>query len=307
MAKKIQQNIVQAAKLQISKADFEKELRECIDRADEVLKMNVTPIQNMYSVLPYGYGAHLRKPQYNEEEFEALKKEISTWIDYVSELLKQAFDIPNNEYQSAFVKSGQAIIVTSNEDWVKEYKDEVRKKRDYLESLLNKLKLIPTIVPDANLIPVPKEKNQSKRVFIVHGHSEAVRVNVELLIKELGFEPIVLFKRPNMGATIIEKLEREMEQVAFAIVLYTKCDEGRNIDEPELKPRARQNVVFEHGMMCGLIGRKKVAALVESGVEIPGDLSGVVYIDLDSKEAWKLELAKEMKAAGLDVDMNKLF
>ena len=64
-----------------------------------------------------------------------------------------------------------------------------------------------------------------------------------------------------------------------------------------LNPCARQNVVFEHGYMC---------ALVDSDVEFPGDMSGIVYVSFDDKGAWQIAVAKEMKAAGLDVDLNKL-
>lgn len=306
MAKKSQQNIVQAAKLKIPKAEFEQELTACIEKAEGILNITVTPIYESPSRLPYGYGAHLRKYQYNEEEFEAFKKEYRSWIDYSSELLKQAFDIPNNEYQRDFVNRGQGLYFSSNEDWVKEYKDEIRQKRDYLESLLNKLKLIPSLVKEESHKPEIKDNLKSKRVFIVHGHDEAKRLDAELMIKQLGYEPIVLFKQANQGATIIEKLEKETDDIAFAIVLYTKCDEGKAIGEQEYRPRARQNVVFEHGMMCGLLGRKKVVALLETGVEYPGDLSGIIYIDIDSAGAWKLLVAKEMKAAGLDIDINKL-
>ena len=125
-------------------------------------------------------------------------------------------------------------------------------------------------------------------------------------MKQLGFDPVVLFKAPNMGDTIIEKLFRESREAAFAIVLYTKCDEGKAVEETDLKPRARQNVVFEHGLMCGMLGRKNVVALVEEGVEVPGDLSGVVYITLDSARRWQFDVAREMKASGLVVDLNKL-
>lgn len=41
--------------------------------------------------------------------------------------------------------------------------------------------------------------------------------------------------------------------------------------------------------------------LVE-GVEAPNDISGVVYIDLDTRGAWKLDLVKELKAAGYDIN-----
>lgn len=154
----------------------------------------------------------------------------------------------------------------------------------------------------------PVKGGFSKRVFIVHGHEELMRSKVELLIKNLGYEPVVLFKQPNMGNSIIEKIEREAKNIAYAIVLYSACDlatEKERVNK-ELKPRARQNVVFEHGFMCASLSRSKVCALIEEGVEIPGDLDGVVYVKYDNKDAWQLSVAKEMMAAGLDVDLKGL-
>ena len=124
---------------------------------------------------------------------------------------------------------------------------------------------------------------------------------VENFVRQLDYEPIVLFKRPSMGGTIIEKIEREAGDVAFAIVLYTACDLGndkeRVHDITDLNSRARQNVVFEHGYMCALLGRSRVCAVVEEGVEIPGDLSGVVYVPYDDKGQWRFNVVAEMKAA----------
>lgn len=54
----------------------------------------------------------------------------------------------------------------------------------------------------------------------------------------------------------------------------------------------------------GHLGRSKVAALVKGNVETPGDISGVVYIQLDDAGAWKLQLVKNMNAAGLNVNAN---
>jgi predicted nucleotide-binding protein len=54
------------------------------------------------------------------------------------------------------------------------------------------------------------------------------------------------------------------------------------------------------------LGREKVCALVQGDVETPNDISGVVYIPLDTHEAWKMKVAKELKAAGYTVDMNRL-
>ncbi|WP_423804317.1 TIR domain-containing protein [Paraprevotella clara] len=77
---------------------------------------------------------------------------------------------------------------------------------------------------------------------------------------------------------MIEKIEREANDLAFAIILYTACDLGNDKlhANEHLNPRARQNVVFEHGYMCALLGRQNVCALVDSDVEFPGDMSGIV-------------------------------
>lgn len=148
--------------------------------------------------------------------------------------------------------------------------------------------------------------NSSKKIFIVHGHNSAIRTEVELMVKNLGYTPIVLFKQPDGGATIIEKLEREVEDIAFSIILYTACDKGCAKESQDLRPRARQNVVFEHGMMCGILGRKRVVALLEKGLEIPGDLSGIIYKEIDPYGKWKQDIVGEMRYAGLNVDANLL-
>lgn len=96
--------------------------------------------------------------------------------------------------------------------------------------------------------------------------------------------------------------------VAFAVVLYTECDLGRaKEDNPDAeKYRARQNVVFEHGYLIGKLGRNKVCAFVKGNVETPGDISGVVYTTMDVNGAWKIQLANNMKDAGLNIDLNEL-
>jgi predicted nucleotide-binding protein len=70
------------------------------------------------------------------------------------------------------------------------------------------------------------------------------------------------------------------------------------------KPRARQNVILELGYFLGRLGRNRVCALYRSGVEIPSDYAGVLFTELDEGGGWRLQLAKELKAAGLPVDMN---
>lgn len=153
-----------------------------------------------------------------------------------------------------------------------------------------------------------QNKNQSsvtkQKVFIVHGHDEVVRLKIENFVRKIGLEPIVLMDQASGGNTIIEKIE-EYSAVDYAIVLYTPCDEGRNIGTNELKGRARQNVVFEHGYFIASLGRNKVAAIVKQGVEIQNDIQGVVYIGFDA--GWETQLLREFHKAELKFDANALY
>lgn len=146
----------------------------------------------------------------------------------------------------------------------------------------------------------------SNKVFIVHGHDDAAKQEMARTLEKAGFEAIILHEQPDKGRTIIEKIE-DYADVKYAVILYTECDLGRDRNDPPASEqyRARQNVVFEHGFFIGKLGRDHVYAFVKGKIELPGDMDGVIYKPMDSAGAWKMELAKEMKAVGLPVDMNK--
>lgn len=151
-----------------------------------------------------------------------------------------------------------------------------------------------------------QDKKVKDKVFIVHGHDGEAKAKTARFIERLGFQPIILHEQASKGMTIIEKIEEYSNEVNFGIVLYTPDDMGNVKGEAEngaLKFRARQNVVFEHGFLIGKIGRNNVAPLVEGGIELPNDISGIVYIN---DKDWQIDIAKEMKAAGYEIDFNKL-
>ncbi|SDE19759.1 Predicted nucleotide-binding protein containing TIR-like domain-containing protein [Bacillus wiedmannii] len=146
----------------------------------------------------------------------------------------------------------------------------------------------------------------NKKVFIVHGHDESVKIAVARFLERLALKPIILHEQASGGTTIIEKIENNTD-VGFGIVLYTPCDLGKAKNDDELQIRARQNVIFEHGYLIAKLGRSNVCALVKDNIEKPNDISGVVYVNYDSGTSWHMELFKELKNAGYDLDANKLF
>lgn len=144
----------------------------------------------------------------------------------------------------------------------------------------------------------------NKKVFVVHGHDHALLDEVELMLRRIGLEPVIVKNEANSGRTIIQKIT-DLSDVGFGIILYTCCDEGRKKGTTELKDRARQNVIFEHGYLYAKLGPGRVAALNDSGIEVPSDLAGVVYIPRSAPD-WKNQLMREMRAAGLEFDSTKV-
>lgn len=126
---------------------------------------------------------------------------------------------------------------------------------------------------------------------------------MELLIRRMGLEPIILANLAAAGDTIIEKLEHylgEHGDVGYACVLLTPDDEGYISGKPEEKRyRARQNVVLELGMVLARLGRPRVAILHKQSVELPSDIDGLIYIAFQERiEEVKTNLFKELQAAG---------
>lgn len=88
------------------------------------------------------------------------------------------------------------------------------------------------------------DKNVQKKVFVVHGHDDLAKTQMARFIEKAGLEPVILHEQVSSGMTIIEKIE----SYGFAVILYTPCDfGGSNKSDATPHPRARQNVVFEHG------------------------------------------------------------
>jgi len=145
----------------------------------------------------------------------------------------------------------------------------------------------------------------SRKVFIVHGHDSSVREAVARFIERIGFQAIILHEQANQGRTIIEKVEAHGD-VGFAVVLLTPDDVGCKAGDTT-KPRARQNVLLELGYFIGRLGRANVCALATSDtMELPTDFAGVVWEPFDAAGGWKSAIGRELKAAGFEIDWNKI-
>lgn len=150
-------------------------------------------------------------------------------------------------------------------------------------------------------------RSGSRKVFLVHGRNEAALHSVARFLSQVGLSPVVLREQPSRGRAIIEKFIHYSD-VEFAVVLLTSDDVGALAQDAPgaLRRRARQNVIMELGFFLGKLGRDRVCALHEPEVEVPSDYAGVVFVPLDSGGAWRIALGKELRAAGLEIDLNAI-
>ena len=149
--------------------------------------------------------------------------------------------------------------------------------------------------------------NGSPFVFIVHGHDNEIKETVARFVEGLGLKALILHEQRNQGKTIIEKFEEFAEKISYAVVLLTPDDFGTSkSDLKNPKQRARQNVIYELGFFNAKLGRSRVCALLKGDIELPSDYLGVLYIPLDNEGAWKIKVAKEMRAIGLPINVDNI-
>lgn len=244
----------------------------------------------------------------SEDDLEASNQAFYSWDEFNVTMLRRSFS--TSKVADAYSRTPGIFAISSGPDpfpvRVKEFHDDLAIKLRRLASLKDQLPLYGQGVL-ASVRPAELSQPSGGRVFIVHGHHEALKQQVARTVERLtGEPPIILHEQPDGGRTVIEKFESYADEVGFAVVLLTADDQGSSAASSELQPRARQNVVFELGYFIGRIGRARVAVLYEDRVELPSDMSGVLYTPADVAGAWQLKLAREMKAAGVAVDLNKL-
>lgn len=228
-------------------------------------------------------------------------------------MLKQSFNNEFNEYKKYDAAAGDYIGITQlgqrrgtlHAQELKYFKKRVEVKITNLNNLKTKTKLLKSSENELPAEIMETEKIANNNIFIVHGHDDKTKSKIARTLEKLGLNPIILHEQPNSGQTVIEKFENNSD-VGFAVILLTCDDLGKTKTDSEDSYRARQNVILEMGYFIGTLGRNRVFPLYESGVELPSDLSGIVYNPLDNGGKWKFDLVKELKAVNYDIDANKI-
>ncbi|WP_200912637.1 TIR domain-containing protein [Methylobacterium sp. Leaf99] len=223
------------------------------------------------------------------------------WKTRVSGAIERLFEA--NSPASRLIKSAQAEVVIGNDADHFE-----RAKSCYIGALTTALEIIEKdtfgeLIVSSDAASGPRAF--SNKIFVVHGHDNVAKQELEIILAEMGLEPVVLHRQPDGGRVLIEKFEHYSD-VGYAFILMTP-DEIAYLAEDEVKSdadrrkerRARPNVIFEFGFFVGRLGRGRTCCLYRGNVTIPSDLSGLIYKKFEKTiEEVAYGIRRELIAAG---------
>jgi hypothetical protein len=138
--------------------------------------------------------------------------------------------------------------------------------------------------PSAPVSSPPQPAAISGRVVVLGMGGNAAGQACEF-VEQLGLDAAVL------DTVSVEQLE-SLRDTAFLLLLPG--------GDAEAAP-----AMLAIGFMLAVLGRSRIACLQSGQAAVPALLQGATNITIDESGLWRLLLAREMKRAGLDVDLNR--
>lgn len=257
-------------------------------------------------------GLEIKQAQINSRDaLETASNEYSKWNSFNTELLKRIFTTEelSSEYSRWIGIGSIAMREPSLGEKIADLYKGIDQKIHRIDSIIERLELIPLSNSASSTGTTEEQPDRgqakTKKVFVVHGHDEIAKTNLEVFLHEIGLEPVVLHRQADEGLTIIEKFEKHSD-VGYAFILltpdeitYIKADQDKKDDERKKEFRARPNVIFEFGYFVGKLGRSRVCCLYTGDVSLPSDVSGMIYKKFtNSIEEVAYSIIKDLKASG---------
>ena len=138
--------------------------------------------------------------------------------------------------------------------------------------------------------PAPAAQKRSVAIVCATADTKSAQA-LSNFITQLGLAPALHSALKGTGdAAALEALEAA-RGAEYAVVLGAA--EGSGISPLQI------------GFLLGLVGRNRLCFLGTAKAGVPAGMEAVPGHTLDDSGLWKLLLAREMKQAGLDVDLNR--
>jgi predicted nucleotide-binding protein len=144
-------------------------------------------------------------------------------------------------------------------------------------------------------VAAPQDAGTGRRIAILCRLGDAAREAASGFVAQLGLQPVVAPARQQGDAYFIDALDG-LRGADYAVVLLAAED---------LSPNPRPALLLEIGFLLGALGRGRLCFLVAGKPEAVPELGALTRLTMDDAGVWRLLLAREMKQAGLEVDLNR--
>jgi hypothetical protein len=246
-------------------------IRECIDRGWELL--------NARADGPVAFNTfRANRTKWNDQNREALRRLFK------SDVARISYDKAGQVPPGAMTPALEMQLL----------RDSVSDKIGLLQAILDQFEGIA----DAGGGDGGRSGGNGKTpVFVVHVGEPALARNVARFLESQRFAPVLVSNKPGEGEIGVMQLEAYRE-VRFAVVLVAgdQVAGAAYGAQPERVPHA--DSLLWLGYVAGRIGRKRVCALYQPGLPVPGKDLGMRGIEYDDAGAWKTVLAKRIETAG---------
>jgi predicted nucleotide-binding protein len=147
--------------------------------------------------------------------------------------------------------------------------------------------------PAATPTPAAAAEEIEPAVFIGHGHSPLWRELKDYIENDLNLRTVYFEQASHVGEHPAEFLQGFLAGTVCSVIVLTGDDE-----QADRRERARQNVVHETGLFQGRLGFKKVAMVIQDGVEEFSNVAGIVPIRFPDRHIKHAFGAAKMVEAG---------
>ena len=144
--------------------------------------------------------------------------------------------------------------------------------------------------------------SKNARVAVICHHDAQIRAAIWDLVQQLELQavPEPESARP-ADSPFFNRLE-DLSHLQYAIVILPASTLDTTTGIPQaLSPQ----LLLEFGYLLGALGRTRLCLLVSGPAAKLPPWDGITSLPMDDAGLWRLLLARAMKQAGLDVDLNR--
>jgi predicted nucleotide-binding protein len=153
--------------------------------------------------------------------------------------------------------------------------------------------------------------NSARGLLVSVAEDDVAGSVVKKFLSEMGVDLVVLNAPARNGedlAAAVEALEKTTN-VSFALVSVAEDEAAARVtDDLELHDGGAVDrmAVFFLGVLVGKMGLKRVCVLHPDGCDPTPDPLSVTHVSVDDAGGWQLQLARQLKRAGVHLDLNRL-